>query len=73
MNMSPDFLTIDDILFIHAEQIRLFGGDPTTRDPGLLASAWPNLRELSVGSCSTISHLAWLLPIFFTLSAIILL
>lgn len=31
-------LTLDDALFIHAEQLRLFGGDEGVRDEGLLVS-----------------------------------
>lgn len=37
--MTPDFLTVEDVLFIHTEQIRLFGGDASVRDHGLLESA----------------------------------
>lgn len=33
------YLTAADARFIHAEQLRLFGGAPGIRDPGLLASA----------------------------------
>ena len=33
------FLTIEDVLAIHALQIALFGGSPGLRDHGLLASA----------------------------------
>ncbi|HET7412220.1 MAG TPA: type II toxin-antitoxin system death-on-curing family toxin [Pararhizobium sp.] len=33
------FLTLDDILGIHSEQIRQFGGASGIRDPGLLESA----------------------------------
>jgi len=34
-----DYLTLDDALFIHAEQLRLFGGAPGVRDFGLIDSA----------------------------------
>lgn len=33
------YLTIDDILYLHDEQIRLFGGAPGVRDEGLVLSA----------------------------------
>ena len=33
------YLTLEDALFIHEEQIRLFGGAPGIRDPGLVESA----------------------------------
>jgi len=37
--MSPDFLTVEDVLAIHADQIERYGGDPGIRDAGLLQSA----------------------------------
>jgi len=37
--MRPLFLTLDEVLSLHAEQIRLFGGSPGIRDVGLLESA----------------------------------
>jgi len=37
--MSSDFLTIEDILVIHADQIARFGGGEGVRDPGLLEAA----------------------------------
>jgi death-on-curing protein len=37
--MGPLFLTIDEVLSLHAEQIRLFGGSSGIRDIGLLQSA----------------------------------
>jgi death-on-curing protein len=33
------YLTIDDTLYMHDEQIRLFGGAPGVRDEGLVLSA----------------------------------
>lgn len=33
------YLTLDDVLYIHAEQIRLYGGADGTRDEGLVLSA----------------------------------
>lgn len=33
------YLTLDDVLWIHDEQIRLFGGAPGVRDEGLILSA----------------------------------
>lgn len=33
------FLDIEDVLAIHANQIRHYGGNPDIRDPGLLESA----------------------------------
>jgi death-on-curing protein len=35
----PDFLTFEDVLMIHADQITSFGGTPGLRDEGLLMSA----------------------------------
>lgn len=34
-----DFLTLDDVLALHAGSIALFGGDPGIKDLGLLESA----------------------------------
>lgn len=33
------YIAIEDALFIHEEQLRLFGGAPGIRDPGLIESA----------------------------------
>jgi len=35
----PDYLTLDEVLYIHAELIRAFGGADGVRDLGLLESA----------------------------------
>lgn len=37
--MSPEFLTLDDILEMHARQLERYGGAPGLRDRGLLESA----------------------------------
>jgi len=37
--VTPVFLSLDEVLVLHAEQLRRFGGSPGLRDPGLLASA----------------------------------
>lgn len=37
--MDPLFLTLDEVLSLHDEQIRLFGGSYGVRDMGLLQSA----------------------------------
>jgi len=37
--MSPDFLTLQDILRIHLDQIERYGGSLGVRDQGLLESA----------------------------------
>lgn len=36
---EPDFLTIDDVLAVHARSMELFGGAAGIRDQGLLESA----------------------------------
>lgn len=33
MTFDPVFLTLDEILFIHKEEIRIAGGEPNIRDP----------------------------------------
>lgn len=37
--MSPVFLTPDEVLALHEDQIRRYGGSAGLRDPGLLSSA----------------------------------
>lgn len=37
--MSPTFLTLDEVLAIHAHQVTRYGGSPGIRDRGLLESA----------------------------------
>lgn len=39
MTKEPDFLTLDEVLAIHAHQIRQYGGSPGLRDRALLESA----------------------------------
>ena len=34
-----EYLALDDVLYIHAEQLRLFGGAQGVRDRGLIESA----------------------------------
>jgi len=36
---EPRFLTLDEILAIHSDQVRRYGGSAGIRDPGLLQSA----------------------------------
>ena len=37
--MGVDFLTVEDVVSLHANQLELYGGDPGLRDRGLLESA----------------------------------
>ena len=37
--MSPEFLTLDDVLEMHGQQLERYGGSPGLRDQGLLESA----------------------------------
>ena len=37
--MTVDFLSVDDVLHLHANQVDLYGGDHGLRDVGLLGSA----------------------------------
>ncbi|HUO57864.1 MAG TPA: type II toxin-antitoxin system death-on-curing family toxin [bacterium] len=37
--MTPEFLTLDQVLVIHENQIKLYGGESGLRDMGLLQSA----------------------------------
>lgn len=59
--MRPDFLTLDEVLSLHAEQIRLFGGSSGIRDLGLLQSA--------VGSVEATFHGAFLHETIFAMAA----
>jgi death-on-curing protein len=36
---EPEFLTLDEVLAIHADQLRRYGGAPGIRDLDLLRSA----------------------------------
>ena len=36
---DPEFLTLDEVLELHADQIAHHGGDPGIRDPGLVEAA----------------------------------
>jgi death-on-curing protein len=37
--LRPTFLTLDEVLALHADQVTRYGGDPGVRDVGLLESA----------------------------------
>jgi death-on-curing protein len=37
--IEPDFLTLEDVLWIHQQQLELYGGQAGVRDQGLLESA----------------------------------
>ncbi len=37
--MEPLFLTLDEVLALHEDQVRRYGGSPGLRDQGLLSSA----------------------------------
>ena len=36
---EPEFLTLDEVLELHQDQITHYGGDPGIRDPGLIDAA----------------------------------
>ncbi len=46
--MNPEFLEVDEVLAIHADQIDRYGGSPEVRDIGLLVSAI-NMPRASFG------------------------
>jgi len=48
--MSRSFLTLDEVLSLHAEQIRLFGGSSGIRDLGLLQSAMGSVEATFGGA-----------------------
>lgn len=39
MSDDPDFLTVEDVLLLHEEQLARYGGGAGVRDPGALDSA----------------------------------
>jgi len=39
VNFEPDFLSVEDVIFLHDEQLVRFGGAAGIRDQGLLESA----------------------------------
>lgn len=39
MIVEPDFITVDDVMDIHTQQLERYGGSPGVRDPKLLESA----------------------------------
>jgi death-on-curing protein len=48
--MDPLFLTLDEVLSLHAEQIRLFGGSSAVRDVGRLQSAMGSVEATFGGA-----------------------
>jgi len=48
--VSPDFLSVEDVLFIHEEQIERFGGSLGLRELGLLESAVAQAQATFEGS-----------------------
>jgi death on curing protein len=48
--MNPLLLTLDEVLSLHAEQIRLFGGSSGIRDLGLLESAVGSVEATFAGA-----------------------
>jgi death-on-curing protein len=58
--MGPLFLTLDEVLSLHAEQIRLFGGRAGLRDIALLQSAIGSVEATFGGAFlhETISSMA---------------
>ena len=39
MSIEPQFLSLDEVLEIHEEQVEIYGGSPGLRDPAALESA----------------------------------
>lgn len=48
--MTPNFLGVEDVLSLHADQVALYGGDHGLRDPGLLESALAQPRATFGGA-----------------------
>ena len=47
---TPEFLTLDEVVAIHQDQVQRYGGSPDLRDPGLLDSAAAMPRAAFGGS-----------------------
>ncbi len=48
--LRPVFLTLDEVLALHADQLERYGGDPGVRDVGLLESALATPRATFGGA-----------------------
>lgn len=48
--LRPVFLTLDEVLALHADQLERYGGDPGVRDVGLLESALATPRATLGGA-----------------------
>ncbi len=46
MSFEPDFLSLDDVLLIHEQQLARYGGSSGIRDQGLLESAIAQPRQV---------------------------
>jgi hypothetical protein len=55
----PLFLTLDEVLSLHAEQIRLFGGSSGIPDLGLLESALGSVEATFDGAFSMRRSSRW--------------
>ena len=55
---EPDFLSLEDVLWIHEQQLELYGGQAGLRDPGLLESAIGMPRQTFGGDFVHEDHFA---------------
>lgn len=60
--MSPLFLTLEEVLAIHHDQIERYGGMAGIRDVGLLESGLRRRKPDLETSTSTAMHGKWLQP-----------
>ena len=62
--MSYDYIRVDDVIAIHADQIERYGGGHGLRDPGLLEAAlfrpqtgyYPSLTDEAAALWESLSH-----------------
>lgn len=69
MMKGIDFLTVEDVLILHTDQARRYGGDVGLRDRGLLESAVAQPKAMFGGEYLhrfPFKILKWRLPICFT-------
>lgn len=64
--MNPQFLTLDEVMDIHRDQIERYGGTLGVRDIALLESALRRPSPVLASNIITAISLRWHRPISFT-------
>ncbi len=66
MSFEPEFLELEDVLYIHEKQLETYGGLPGMRDQGLLESALAVPKSSFGASSFTRVSFKWWQPMLFT-------